>query len=742
MQLSNVDQTAGTHPRDWLSRDTSISLPKFLLYFATFFLPLAIVLSAVAWWAMRLDAQIRLDRVEVQEKARIEAAQKILGRGLREISTDIGVLAENPALRPFLSSPSERTRGQIIEHFRVFGEQKGIYDQVRYLNASGRELVRINYAEGDSQIVPGAQLQDKSNRYYFREIWNLDRGDIYVSPMDLNVEHGVIERPAKPVIRLGALVYDTGGIKRGMVVANYLAANLLDQFRDVMAVGSGEPMLLEMDGHWLVAPDREDEWGAALGTQKRFDLRFPRAWSAMRRLSEGSVATDKGLFVFSRIYPLRPAGAASARYRADHDYWIIVSRLASGSLPNSGAVRYSSAMFAYAVFLFVLAIILAYAAYIKVSREVWQRNLQASESRFRAVFKEASLGICLTDLNGLILDANPALTSMLGFEQAELIRVSQTQLIHSDDLSRLEGFYRELRGGNSESCTADVRYLTKAGQIINAEINLALVHTASGQPQFTVMLIEDMTPRKELQERERVIQDQLVHMNRVGAIGEMGSTLAHELNNPLGAIANYMAGSLNWIRSGGKDPTELITPLEKSLNQAKKAGDIIRRVRGFLKAPEDEVGEADLKETVSESLGLVEIQSQRQAVKIVTILAEGLPPVSVSVAQLEQVLVNVLLNAIQALAEVPVDQRRLEVSAEQLETGEVRVSVDDNGPGGDDLEQIFEPFYSTKSEGLGLGLALCCTIVESWGGRIWAENSKGRGLVVCFTMPATGNRNR
>jgi C4-dicarboxylate-specific signal transduction histidine kinase len=220
-------------------------------------------------------------------------------------------------------------------------------------------------------------------------------------------------------------------------------------------------------------------------------------------------------------------------------------------------------------------------------------------------------------------------------------------------------------------------------------------------------------------------------------MGEMASTLAHELNQPLSAIASYNTGCLNKLRSGQYRAEELALALEKVGAQAQRAGKIIRSVRDFVKRSEPQRTECSLNEVVQEALSFLELEARRKSVDMVLQLDGTLPPVHADRVMLEQVILNLAKNGIEAMESSSTPERRLLVRTQRLADNQAQVSVRDRGLGlqGKTQEDLFAPFYSTKAEGMGMGLSICRTIVESHQGRLWVEEAPDGGCLFCFTLP-------
>jgi PAS domain S-box-containing protein len=252
-----------------------------------------------------------------------------------------------------------------------------------------------------------------------------------------------------------------------------------------------------------------------------------------------------------------------------------------------------------------------------------------------------------------------------------------------------------------------------------------------------VEIATDITDRKNMEEEHRQQMQRLQHTARLITMGEMASSLAHELNQPLGAIANYSSGCVNRLQSGEYRAEELLAAMQKTSYQAERAGKIIRQVRAFVHKSEPNRAAVGLARVIEDAVSFAEIEARRMNLRIRVDVPAPLPPVFADHIMIEQVLLNLIKNGIEAMGQTPPAKRRLLVSARANADGAAEISVADNGCGVSDSEKekLFEPFYTTKSEGMGIGLNICRTIVELHEGRLWLESGPRGGCVVRFTLP-------
>ena len=242
---------------------------------------------------------------------------------------------------------------------------------------------------------------------------------------------------------------------------------------------------------------------------------------------------------------------------------------------------------------------------------------------------------------------------------------------------------------------------------------------------------------EEEHERLRQLESDLAHMNRLSVMGELTASLAHEITQPIATARNNARAALNFLDKQPPDLDEVREALHSVVGDADRAGDIVDRIRDQIKKAPPRKWRFDLNEAINEVIVLARSAVTKNGVSVQTRLTEGLAPVQGDRVQLQQVVLNLILNAVEAMSTVEAGPRELLISTEQTQTGGVLVSVRDSGPGidPDHLDRVFEAFYTTKSSGVGMGLSICRSIIDAHGGRLWADMNASRGAVFRFTLP-------
>jgi two-component system sensor kinase FixL len=268
-------------------------------------------------------------------------------------------------------------------------------------------------------------------------------------------------------------------------------------------------------------------------------------------------------------------------------------------------------------------------------------------------------------------------------------------------------------------------------------MELAVGEMRSSNRRFFTGFIRDLTERQKTETRLQELQTELVHISRLTAMGEMASTLAHELNQPLSAIANYLKGLRRLLEPSSDERSMTVRDaLDKAADQALRAGQIIRRLRDFVARGESDRRVESLSKLIEEASALALVGAKEHGIHVRLQLDSEIDLVLVDKVQIQQVLLNLIRNAIEAMANA--ERRELTVSSRREADDTVRVSVSDTGHGIDSelSAQLFQPFFTTKRHGMGVGLSISRTIIEAHGGKIWAEATTGGGTTFRFTLRA------
>ncbi|MDD2987707.1 MAG: PAS domain S-box protein [Zoogloea sp.] len=370
-------------------------------------------------------------------------------------------------------------------------------------------------------------------------------------------------------------------------------------------------------------------------------------------------------------------------------------------------------------------------------RQAAEQALRAEHAFRKAMEDSLNTGMRARDLKGRITYVNPAFCRMVGWSAEELVGLLPPMPYWAPEaLERTLTVHEMVLGGNAPAQGIEIRLMRRNGERFDALLIEAPLIDSEGRHIGWMGSMVDVTEQKHAQELYRQQQERLQATARLVTMGEMASTLAHELNQPLAAISSYNTGCINMIDKGDMSPGELSGILEKIGKQAQRAGQIIRRVHAFVRRSEPKCEPVDVNAILREAVGLVEPDAERRGVSIQQDLAEALPAVAADPVMIEQVAINLIRNGMDAMADAPRPQRNLNLTT-RLQDGMLILSVADRGKGipPEVAEKLFAPFFTTKEEGMGMGLNICRSIAELHRGRLSFEDNPGGGTIFHFSLP-------
>jgi len=331
--------------------------------------------------------------------------------------------------------------------------------------------------------------------------------------------------------------------------------------------------------------------------------------------------------------------------------------------------------------------------------------------------------------------------ALRGYSREERLDLQRfLSVVHPEDQKGvLRTIKKALKGSESET---EYRLVRPDGEIRWQYVRCVGDDVSSGEPPQVRGLSIDITSRKLAEAEALRRQSEVAHLSRVTMLGELSGSIAHELNQPLTAILSNAQAGERFLAQADSDPSEIHEILGDIVKESKRAGEVIRRLRLLLKKGEAKLEPVNLAEMVDDVLRLMRSEFVNRNVSASVEINGDLPPVLGDAVQIEQVLFNLLNNACEAMAEVPAADKRLLLRAEPEDGNRIHVSLTDRGHGlsAADLERVFEPFVTTKSHGMGLGLAVCRSIITAHGGLLWATNNAGRGATFHFTLPSMRSR--
>ncbi|HLP97596.1 MAG TPA: diguanylate cyclase [Sideroxyarcus sp.] len=488
-----------------------------LRHFSIVFLIAATVLTVVIAAVAQLDVNLRLERTKVREAAHIEIAKNRVLQDFSSVALDLHIIERLPALQRYLDGGAAAQRDELIRFFLLLSKESARYDQIRYLDLNGQEVVRVNFNDGRPVVVPAGELQNKAGRYFFRDTLKLGRSEIFISPLDLNIEHDKLEIPYKPMIRFGMPVFDSAGHKKGIILLNYFGSQLLQDFRDSMSGGDQRlAMLLNRDGFWLSSPKAEDAWGFMLNQPERVFARdFPDEWRTIAMSDSGTLRSSAGLLTYATIRPLQSgqrssSGSPLPQAPSQHElgrseyHWKIVSIIPADvlqerALHNQRGVRVLTVS-AY----LSLALVAFLIAYLNLKRRQSADSLRVNETRLREITTTMSDGLMVIGQDGRILFANPEACLLLGYAADELLGTDMHTLLHvnkdGSPAARAECPVLNIARNGATYRGVEEMFRRKDGTLLPVSVSASAVHRERHIGDI-VIAFHDISERKQF-ERE------------------------------------------------------------------------------------------------------------------------------------------------------------------------------------------------------------------------------------------------
>lgn len=672
--------------------------------------------TGLYWWQRgRIEQALRQ-----READRVRALAFVAEQEFLRVGSDARMLAASPALQDGLATDSPEHRARLARTLRQLSLLHPAYDQVRYLDTLGHEIARVDRG---GLVTPAADLQNKWDRPYFQRTNALPAGELYVSALDLNVEHGEVERPLKPMLRFATPVFDRAGQRRGIVIINYVATEIFAALARFAPDDGPRVRLLNADGYWLKGPAPEQEWGFMLPDRAAFTLArsAPDLWNDITREPTGQSRQDGGLFTWHRF---TAADAAPGETIVAGDRFLVMASVIPADAWD--------AAFAPTQHTFIL-VGLALAILAGTSVVLFVLGLRAQRD-FRRFFTLASDLLCVADFDGRFRKVNPAWQANLGYTEEELRTIAFIDLVHPEDRERtVQEAARLAQGG--ETMTFENRYRAKDGTYH------WLLWSSRALPaeRLVYAAARNISKRKQAEQAAARLNDDLAERGRAleAANQELEAfsyTVSHDLRAPLRHIDGFVG--LLQRHLGAALDEKGHHYIRTIATAAKQMGQLIDDLLAFSRMSRAHISlaavdhDALVDEVIRTGAYPAEITWRRQP----------LPVTQCDRAMLRLVWTNLIENAVKysRRASPPCIEIGCQIDDD---AHEAVFYVRDNGVGFDMryVEKLFGVFQrlhsATEFEGTGIGLANVRRIINRHGGRTWAESRPGEATVFYFTLP-------
>lgn len=506
-----------------MSHGGSISVfPLFL----RLFLPLAALLIAGASFYGFQAVDHELTQIRSHESSHVKLGAGALSDKVEFLIHDLMFLSKHSALKAAVNQPTPNNLKHLTEDFSVFSDSRGHYDQIRWIDQNGMEVVRVDYVQGKSRIVPAGELQNKGQRYFFTDAFRLNPGEVYISPFDLNIEHSSIEVPYKPMIRVATPIADRHGRKRGIIILNYLGNDLLQAYAKATANIADRSMVLNRDGYLLKSPNPLDEWGFMFNRPElSMAIRTPAAWKRILSADQGQLELDNGMWTWETVYPLQAGqrtstGSADAFSRSREDiehrqyYWKSVAHYSADAL---AALR-QQIWFRVGWIAGLLFGLIGLGSWLLA--RAWKQIAEA-KLKYRMVADYTFNWETWIDQNGHYVYCSPSCARITG-QTADAFMTTPNLLLditHPDDRAHVQAHLLHLEKPDAGPSEMAFRIVLPDGQVRWLEHVCQSVYGEAGEFHGRRASNRDVTERKKAEDTLRESEERLKEAQHISHLG-------------------------------------------------------------------------------------------------------------------------------------------------------------------------------------------------------------------------------
>ncbi|MFZ1829081.1 MAG: ATP-binding protein, partial [Candidatus Competibacteraceae bacterium] len=768
----------------------SMMSTRLLSHFLRVFLPLALPILVGAYFLGVAQEEAALATVRSAESLNLGRGAAALAGAIDDIGRDLRYIAKHNDLNRIFNDTSSENIDHFAGDLMIFSGAKQRYDQLRWIDETGMERVRVDLVGGRPVNLVGDKLQNKGKRYFFTDSFKLAPGEIFISPLDLNVEQNVVEVPYKPMLRFATPVSDAQGVKRGIVIINYYGKEILSAFAQASSAMGDRAMLLNREGYWLKGPKAEDEWGFMFKKpESSLAHRSPQVWAQISGAESGQVRLSEGLWTWQSVYPLMvgaksSTGAAGAfepsrgELESRQYVWKTVALLPAARLdeiarevwlPTGGAALFALGLLAYASLRSARARRaqrLAEAEVRRVNaeqlhelgeRERLEQELRQSAQRLKLATESGRLGVWDWNVPDNLMVWDDRMLDLYGITRdafSKSVNAWESGL-HPDDRQRaFDECGAALRG--DKDFNTEFRVLHPDGKIVWVKANALVIRDAEGNALRMIGLNQDITERKqaeaELQTYRMHLEDlvniRTVELQEAKEMAEAANqaksvflaNMSHELRTPMNAILGFSALLQRDAGIVGRDREHLDIVSRSGEHLLGLINDILDMAKIDAGRAQLMIAPLDLGAMVNDLMDMMGQRAQEKGLELRLEQPEqGLRHIRGDETRLRQVLVNLLGNAIKFTRKGTVTLR-LKVASE-TDAPRMRIEVEDTGPGiaPEDQARVFDPFVqvgqTSAQKGTGLGLSITRQFVEMMGGQIGVSSQIGWGSCFWVELP-------
>ncbi len=459
-------------------------------YFFSKFIGLSVILFLAASAPFNIKYKIDVDNFNQLQSTRLKADLELIRNTVHfhiyELTSDVKVLAKNETLHRYIHSRKpDVDRVYVAKEFVAVSQGKALYDQIRYINQAGMEIVRVDYNKGYPAIIPQFLLQNISSHYYFKNTIKLTPDEVYISPLDLNMEHNKIVIPFMPMITVGTPVYQDNTIK-GIIVANYYADKILSYIASFFSNSKSESMMVNKDGYWLLNQEEDSLWGFMFNNNQTLAKMHPELWNEVESTENGEVKIGNDLYLFNTIYISENDNVQQA-----DNYWKIITKIEPVRMFAPDTPGFSQYLIYQFLFLLGALVISWWILYFNSQKEYIKKLSAINQS----IFNKTTSGIFITDKDNKIISANPAITKKTGYEEVEILGKDPSVFASGyHDANFYKKMWQDLQ--KEKVWMGEVWNKSKAGDVYPESLSISIVEDKKKGIQNYIGILTDITIQK------------------------------------------------------------------------------------------------------------------------------------------------------------------------------------------------------------------------------------------------------
>ncbi len=722
---------------------SSIKWSTLLRRFLLTFLPLLLFFGSLTLLQYYKDVKTEQLTVEKSEFFQINSQLQIIGSSFSSVITDVKFLAAQSALTNYLQEITPERRSYLANELLTFCKIKTTYNQIQYIDNRGDEIIRITTKNGNPSITPVETLTHQSTKIFFTETKKLLQDEVYVSPFDHNVEQDITEKSFRSIIRFSIPIFDSEDVFRGIIALQFMGAHLIENLETSSSISPGINILVTSDGYFLNNPQFHEEWTASFPNHESSHLYhyLPEEWQNIQEKESGQFRSKKGLITFSTVYPV----LAGTQKSKDPDtgiiqtnqkkyLWKTISFIPDEVLSAWPEMIFGRILLIFTVVILIVAICSGLLARISLKERKAEEALKESEEELRAINEAAANAILVMDNNKNVLHWNPAAEKLFQYTAKEVMKKPVTSIIspptHQSTFTKISKRFKMPDQESMEAKTIELFGYKKDGTEFPVEVSFSAFK--SRDQWHTVGIIRDISARKQM-ERE------VLRAQKYESLGALSSGIANDFNNLLTTIIGNL-NLLGKIISPQQEQYELLHNAEKAARQARA---LSQQLLTFSKGGNPVRKVTPIKSLVQES---VDFALYGSSIPCNLDIPDTLWHVDIDKAQIGQLIQNLTLNARQAISGsgvIDITCRNVTSSdetvlPEYLKGNYIEVAISDNGRGipKNHLTKIFDPYFTIKDQGSGLGLTISCSIIQKHDGYITVHSEIDKGSTFIFYLPA------